>query len=117
MYNSLIAPEVYDSHNCWHTAISPILDLYQTAPEKIPAHILDSFQARIVLSQDVMLNPNSGVKIFRYDTINASRKRVYKKNLRELVREMFVDSIKHNGIDPETAVGRLMRSFRAIEAA
>lgn len=67
---------------------------------------LDEIQFRILLTNEIMLNPESGVKIFRY-TIETENIKIYKKNLDRLINtiieenedqknflELFIDYLK-----------------------
>ena len=53
----------------------------------------DRLQARILIGDDIMLNPKSGVKIFRHTAMTDVEKRVYKKKLQELSSHIFIDSL------------------------
>jgi hypothetical protein len=59
------------------------------------AYIIDKMQARIIFSQDMMLNPDSGIKIYRYTTVEDSYMAVYEKQLKELTRRIFIDWLQH----------------------
>lgn len=79
-----------------HTLISPILELYKKNPHSIAD--LNHLQARIFLTQDFTLNPQSKVKIIRHDTLPKDKKRLYeiklKKIAEEIAHELVGDALK-----------------------
>lgn len=100
---------IFDHAKSRHIKISPILDLYTKNPTLIRE--FDRLQARILLSQDGILNPDSGVKIFRYTTIPETNMVHYKKQLRELVSKMMSQWLETNANHSiaSTPLERLMR--------
>lgn len=71
-----------------HLRLTPLLDAYRNSPESI-AHLMDRVQGRLLFSQDVLLNPNSGVKIIRYTTIDQAKQAEYKKQFKKLTKHIF----------------------------
>lgn len=65
------------------------LDIYRNHPTAIPVDVMDRVQGRILLTDDFLLNPSSGVKIYRYMTINAKKLEDYKRKLRSIVTRMM----------------------------
>ena len=77
---------------CWdpvkkrHTRIRPILDRYCSNPHSLPN--LDRLQARLVMTSSTFLNPDSGIKIFRYTTLSKEHKKQYKAELRAIIEKV-----------------------------
>lgn len=63
-------PGIWNADKQRFTKISPILDLFQASPDKMPRDELEALQARIVLTKDLFASPNSGVEIFKYHMID-----------------------------------------------
>lgn len=91
--NSIVG-SCFDKTRGWHTKISPILDLYQSNPSALTPQELDLLQGRIVLSQDIMLNPDSGVKIFRYTPIDDTKVKSYQKEVETFAKKVFVEYLQ-----------------------
>lgn len=84
----------YDAIKGWHTKISPVLDLYQSNPSAFPSDRLNYLQARIILSQDIMLNPDSGVKIFRYTPIEDTKIKDYQHKVNSFAKNLFIEYLQ-----------------------
>lgn len=52
------------------------------------AQYYDRYQARILMTKTGMLNPASGIKMFRYSTLTATQEQEYMQKLRETFNEM-----------------------------
>lgn len=89
--NNSVVNCCFDKMKGWHTKISPILDLYQKNPTAIIPERLDLLQARIILSQDIMLNPDSGVKIFRYSPIDDTKMKSYQNEVQAFAKTVFLE--------------------------
>lgn len=109
----LIAGDHFDKKRGWYTKISPILELYQKSPKLLDSTTFDQLQARIILSQDIMLNPNSGVKIFRHASIDDKKLQEYQKNLKELVRKIFINYLEsHNStVEDQSSLAVLIQQI------
>lgn len=81
-----IVQAAYNPYKKRFTKISPILDAYRRNPESIE-HI-DKIQARLVFVPEV-LNPQSGIKIIRFSSIEPQALQEYTKKLKELVAQML----------------------------
>lgn len=92
-YRAVIEPSVYDYAKQRHTKISSVLDQYIKDPMSIPN--FDLMQARMLMSQDGILNPNSGVKIFRYITASDENILKYRKSVKDLAFTVFSDALKN----------------------
>lgn len=61
-------------------------------------------QARIILDHNIMLNPNSGVKIFRYTQNSPETEQQYQQQFKQAMNEMFIEwleRMKKNGVKQE----------------
>lgn len=87
-----IVDSIFDANKNRHTKISPILDAYYTGAD--PITTFDPLQARILLSQDCMLNPESGVKIFRYTKASEQEIKQYKQRVKELAQKVFAQALQ-----------------------
>lgn len=90
-YRDKIDVSVFDSKKNRHTRISTILDRYSANPTSIAD--ADRLQARVLLSQDCMLNPESGVKIFRYTTAKDNEMKKYKQAVKNVATEVFSNAV------------------------
>lgn len=72
-----------------HLHISPLIELYKKDAAAIGAIELDRLQARLLFSQDLLLNPASGVKMFRYTTISSKKQEQYDKQLKKIMNAIF----------------------------
>lgn len=99
-YRYPIVSNIFDTYKKRHTAIAPILDLYMRNPSAISD--MDKLQARILFSQDMMLNPDM-VKIIRYTTVPEGKMKKYYAELKKITRALFEewlsqpsDMLKHD---------------------
>lgn len=65
------------------------LGLYRNHPTSIPINTMAFLQARILLTDDFMLNPSSGVKIYRYFPMSEDENAEYKKELNDIVAQIM----------------------------
>jgi hypothetical protein len=92
-----IIKEYFDQQKNRHMSIAPILDLYQNNPDTIiKNHEFDKLQARIILTQDHLLNPKSGVQIHRYTTANKKQIEKYQEKFKNTMEAIFKDWIIKN---------------------
>lgn len=91
-YSHKIDDATYDNAKKRHTKISPILDKYIGDLSSINQSNL--LQARLLLSNDFMLNPSSGVKIFKHTTVPEAQMQNYKSKIKLLAQEVFSDAIE-----------------------
>ena len=91
-YEDAIVKDCFDKKLKRHIRIAPILEKYKTNPQSIPH--LDSLQARLVMCSDTFLNPDSGIKIFRYTTMSKDIKKQYKAELKAIVQQVLIDYIE-----------------------
>lgn len=88
-YRNSILAKLFDTVKKRHTRISSIIDHFIETPEKISN--IDALQARVLFSKDIMLNPDSGVKVFRYTTNDLVNIKSYEKELLAIMQELFDD--------------------------
>lgn len=70
-------------------SLDSFLKIYCNKPWELPN--LNYVQARLIFSNDVLLNPNSGVKMYRYITINRNKMSEYQKRLDAIVKKIVAD--------------------------
>jgi len=66
--------------------LSTGLDAYKNSPEQV--FEINHQQARLLITNDMLLNPDSGIKIYRYSNLPASQISEYKKKLKNVMLEM-----------------------------
>lgn len=84
----------FDSYKQRHLHLTPLLDDYCNNPDSIGPLTLDRLQGRLLFSQDILLNPKSGVKIFRYTTIPQEKQQKYQQKLHQLTQKLFKTWLK-----------------------
>lgn len=86
--NDALMSSLFDCTKQRYLSLTPILDVYCHNPTQFGIE-LDRLQGRLLFSQDVLLNPLSGVKIFRYSTAHADKIAKYEHKLKKLTRRIF----------------------------
>ena len=64
-------------------------------------------QARILITKDIMLNPKSGVKIFRETTLSEEKVKHYSQGIEHITRKIMIDWLKryiNPGEDPKNRI-------------
>ena len=92
-YDQPIVPAHFDSAKQMHTKFGPVLEEYCNNPARVEN--LDALQARLIIANDTLLNPNSGIKIYRYGTMSKAHKRAYKTELKAIVEKLIVNCIEN----------------------
>ncbi len=111
-YRTVIDDKIYDNKRNRHMKIAPLLDQYIKDPTGMGD--FDNFQARMLCSQDFMLNPEGGVKIFKYTTMKESDSKKYHKELKRITGDIFTDWLSaesYKNIE-KTSLGRLIDYMR-----
>jgi hypothetical protein len=67
--------------------LSQFLDIYCNHPEAIPT--INSVMGRLIFTSELLLNPYSGVKIFRYSTATSKQLAAYHKKLDLIIKKMI----------------------------
>lgn len=79
--------------------ISDILDQYTKDPKSLKG--IEHLQARILLSNEMLLNPESGVIIYRYTTIPKETLQEYDRQLTDIVQKIINKWIESNILKKE----------------
>lgn len=108
-WNKPINASYFDATKNRHIALSPILEQYCNDPFSIPE--IDSIQARILLSQDLLLNPRSGIKVYRYTTLDGEQDKVYELKLKNVLNEMVTQWLDDHKIRKQLAQHAIIRSM------
>jgi hypothetical protein len=66
--------------------LSPVLQQYQQNPAEVFG--INYQQGRLLVTDSMLLNPTSGIKIYRYSNVSQDKVREYKKKLRHIMLEM-----------------------------
>ncbi len=66
--------------------LTPFLELYKLKP--IALKYLNYYQARLLITNELLLNPLSGINIFRYSTLSKENELKYKQELNALISHM-----------------------------
>lgn len=97
-YRKPVIANYFDFFKQRHRGLTSILEAYCNAPTTI-IDVLDRLQGRLLFSQDILLNPTSGVKIFRYTTIPHEKLKIYQYELKKVCKRIFKRWLKriHKG--------------------
>ena len=107
-YREQIVPGVFNSTKKRHMSIAPVLDLYQQNPQSITG--LDKLQARFLMTTDTFLNPDSGIKMYRYTTVEKEVMKTYKKNVKKIVDDIMEEWFANpQNVSGNHSVQRLIR--------
>jgi len=107
-YDTAVPGCDFDQLKKRHLSISKTLDVYRKgdalidAYKKDPAknyvqdpvtiaHTVDQMQGRLIFSRDMLLNPTSGIKIYRYTTVSDKAMANYNEQLKKIAHQIFVD--------------------------
>lgn len=70
-------------------SLNYFLDFYRNRPTEIQD--INNFQARLFLTHDVLLNPLSGVKMFRYSTATNDQIKKYEEKLDTIIKKIVAE--------------------------
>ncbi|HLJ30958.1 MAG TPA: hypothetical protein VKU36_00840 [Candidatus Babeliales bacterium] len=79
-------------------SLGSFLKIYRNTPWKIEE--INDVTARLLFTRDVLLNPKSGVKVYRFSTASREKLREYNSKLSALVEKLIED--KESSADSET---------------
>lgn len=82
--------------------ISEFLDKYKSAPASI--RIANYAQGRLLITNDTLLNPASGILIYRYSTLDPKKETVYKQKLSDLFMKMEFERKRRLNIPATPAI-------------
>ncbi len=69
--------------------LSPLLKQYTTDPKKVKN--INYTQARLLVTNDMLLNPKSGIRIFRYYSLDPAKEQEYKKQLKGIIDQIELE--------------------------
>ena len=93
-YDQAIVHEHFNFEKQLHTKLGPVLEKYSNSPASISD--LDGLQARLIITNDTLLNPNYGITMFRYSTMSKAKKQAYKAELKAIVEKLIITFINNN---------------------
>ncbi len=93
-YRNNIVASCFDKKKKRHTKISDILEKCKKDPKSVED--LEYLQARILLGQDVVLNPESDIKFIRYVDGDPNEASDYHEQLSELANTVVAESLEQN---------------------
>ncbi len=76
--------------------LEPYLYKYRTQPQTLPN--LNYAQARLLVTNKLLLNPESGIKIYRYSKIDPAKEAAYKIELERILHQMDIEKQAHDAI-------------------
>jgi hypothetical protein len=86
--NGELMSDLFNKKKQRYLTLTPILATYCQDPQQF-GMTLDRLQGRLLFSQDILLNPLSGVIIFRYTTIDPKMLKKYEHTLKKLTHKIF----------------------------
>lgn len=104
--NGDLMSHIFHTKKQRYLALTPVLDVYRNNPTTF-GMTLDRLQGRLLFSQDVILNPFSGVKIFRYTTIDSAELEIYRNKLKKLTDKLLKEWLKDMAKGKKTIVSPL----------
>ncbi len=91
--NDLLMAHLFDYKKKRYPALTPILNVYCQNPSQF-GPMLDRLQGRLLFSQDLLLNPLSGIKILRYTTVQPEKLENYQQKLKKITTHIFKSWLK-----------------------
>jgi hypothetical protein len=88
--NNPLFEDMMDHIRAGDFKLNEFLHVYRNTPEKIK--YINDVMARLIITTDVLLNPRSGVKMFRYSTVTSHQLQTYLQALDKI----FVKIISNN---------------------
>lgn len=70
-------------------SLNDFLHIYRNNPEKIVD--INDVMARLIFTPDILLNPDSGVKLFRFSTVTPERLQLYHQRLNEVIDKIIAE--------------------------
>ncbi len=93
----------------------PFLDQFMQNPDETKA--INYRQARILITNDKLLNPASGILIYRYYKLDPKKIEIYRKKLNAILDKMIAKEINAPAIKKESDQQRILREKRLKEMA
>ena len=72
--------------------LEPFLEKYEQMPQSLP--YLTYYEARLLITNDLLLNPESGIKIYRYSTLPFEKRKAYEVELKKVMEQIYKESSK-----------------------
>lgn len=76
--------------------LAPFLEKYKKSPETLP--YINAYQARLLITNNLLLNPESGIKIYRFSTLSPDKEAHYKAQLKDILARMDAEKVQRTGI-------------------
>ena len=70
-------------------SLDSYLKIYCNKPTELPS--LDYAQARLIFTPEILLNPNSGIKIFRFNTVARNTMEEYNNRLDAIIKKILAE--------------------------
>ena len=92
-YKTQVVADCYDITKKRHTKIAPLLEAY-----KISSALFSSgVQARLLITSDTLLNPDSDIKIVSYSSASEKALKQYKERIEQLATQIIAEKISRIG--------------------
>jgi len=72
-------------------SLDSYLKIYCNKPSELPN--LDYAQARLIFTPEILLNPESGIKIYRFNTVPHAKMKEYNKRLDQIVQKIIAEGV------------------------
>lgn len=83
--------------------LSTFLDKYKSAPTSL--NIANAAQARLLITNTMLLNPASGILIYRYSMMDPKKELAYKQKLNEIFKRMEAERQQRRNLPSKPALG------------
>lgn len=105
-----IVEKYFDKEKQRHHKITPILKQYQCDPKqnKKLEETIDEIQARLLFIEP-MLNPQSGIKMFRYNTVSEKKMKQAESQVKDIMTQAITDSLAINSQTRSESMYKLIR--------
>jgi len=116
--NELLLPHYFNHEKKRYPALTPILDMYKNNPTQF-GMTLDRLQGRLLFSQDGLLNPESGIELYRYSTACQKEVQKYERSLKKLTKQIFAQwlhDLKTKKIVASSALRKLLHKIDLSKA-
>jgi hypothetical protein len=87
--NNPVFKNLIDRINSGEFSLRYFLNFYRNRPNEIEG--INNFQARLFVTSDILLNPLSGAKIFRYSTATLKQLQEYEEKLDALIKKLILE--------------------------
>ncbi len=112
-YKKQVVADCYDITKKRHTKIAPLLDAYK----KNPALFDSSVQARLLITSDTFLNPDSDIKIVSYSSASDQALKQYKEKIEQLATQIIAEKISRTRQKKQSKSSPLTKLLAYLEIA